>query len=90
MAYFGIYNHWKSQQAQNFRGQDALEQKALARDGKRITTKKVTPKLEQGLNVTVDVDFWFCNDDACKKPESKKCDFFRFSMTLKTVILVIV
>ena len=56
----------------------------------RIKNKKVTSKLEQGLNATVDVDFWFCNNDFCKKPESKKCDFFRFSMTLKTVILVIV
>ena len=40
---------WKSRQ-----GQDALEKKAGAWPGKRIgTKKKVTSKLEQGLNITV-------------------------------------
>ena len=40
--------------------------------GKRIRTKKkVTSKLEQGLNFTVNTDFWSCNDDLCKKPEGK-------------------
>ena len=63
------------------RGQDALEQKALARRGKQIRTKKVTCKLEQGLNVTVNVDFWFCNEDFCKNPEGKKRDFCCFSIT---------
>ena len=38
----------------------------------------------------MNVDFWFCNDDFCKKPEGKKRDFCRFSMTSITVIFVIV
>ena len=58
--------------------------------GKRIRTKKVTSKLEQGLNFTVIVDFWFCKYDFYKKPDGKKRDFCRFSMTSKTVIFVIV
>ena len=33
--------------------------------------KKVTSKLEQGLNFTVNTDFWSGNDDLCKKPEGK-------------------
>ena len=53
-------------------------------------TKKVTSKLEQGLNFTVIVDFWFCKYDFYKKPDGKKRDFCRFSMTSKTVIFVIV
>ena len=69
-AYLGICDHWKSQQARNFcgksellrQGQDALEKYAVARPGKRIRTKKVTSELKQGLNFTVNVDFWFCND----------------------------
>ena len=76
---------WKSRQ-----GQDELKQKAVARPGKRIRTKKVTSNLEQGLNFTVNVDFWFCNDNFCKKPEGKKRDFCRFSMTSKTVTFVLV
>jgi len=28
--------------------------------------KKGNSKLEQGLNSTVNVDFWLCNDDFCK------------------------
>ena len=51
--------------------------------GKRIRTKEVTSKLEEGLNFTVKVDFWFCNDDFCKKLEGKKRDFYRFSMSSK-------
>ena len=46
--------------------------------------------VEQGLNFTVTVNFWFCNDDLCRKPEGKKHDFCRFSMTLKMVIFVLV
>ena len=46
-------------------GQDALEQKAVSRPGKRKTTKTYSSKLRKGLNVTVNVDFWFCNDDFC-------------------------
>jgi len=65
-------------------------QKAVAWPGKRIITKKVTPKLEKALNFTVNVDFWFCNDDFCQKPEGNKHDFCRFSMILKTVIFVLV
>ena len=34
--------------------------------------KKVTSKQEQRLNFSVNVDFWFCNDDFCKKPEGNK------------------
>ena len=34
---------------------------------KQRRTKKVTSKLEQGLNFTVNGDFWFCNDDFWKK-----------------------
>ena len=63
-------------------------QKASARETKK--NKNVTSKLEQGLNFTVHDDFWFCNDDFCNKPEGKKGDFCRFSMTLKTVISVLV
>ena len=48
--------------------------------------EKGTSKLEQGLNSTVNVDVWFCNDDFRKKnPEGKKHDFCRFPMTLKTI-----
>ena len=45
---------------------------------RETNNKKVTSKLEQGLNFTVNTDFWFCNDDFCKKPEGKKkrCFFF--------------
>ena len=63
-------------------------QKATARETNK--NKKVTPKLEQGLNFTVNDDFRFCNDDFCNKPEGKKGDFCRFSTTLKTVISVLV
>ena len=52
--------------------------------------KKGTSKLRQGLNLTVNVNFWFCNDDLCRKPEGIKHDFCRFSMTLKMVIFVLV
>ena len=48
-------------------GQDALEQKAVPWPGKRKTTKTCSSKLRKGLNVTVNVDFWFCNDDFCKR-----------------------
>ena len=63
-------------------------QKATARETNK--NKKVTPKLEQGLNFTVNDDFRFCNDDFCNKSEGKKGDFCRFSTTLKTVISVLV
>ena len=36
--------------------------------------EKGTSKVEQGLNFTVNVDFWFCR-------EGKKPNFCRFSMT---------
>ena len=59
---------------------------------KRIRTKKSLPsKLEQGLNFTVIVDFWFCNGDFCTKTwGKKKSDFSWFYMRLKRVIFVIV
>ena len=59
---------------------------SLAQETNKNT--KVASKLEQGLNFTVKVDFWFCNDDFCKNPEGKIRNFCRFTMTLKTVILV--
>ena len=60
--------------------QDAPEQKAVARLGKRIRTKRSTSKLEQGLNFTVNVDFWFCDDYICKKPEGRKNVIFVVSL----------
>ena len=63
-------------------------QKASARE--TIKNKKVTFKLEQGLNFTVNDDFWFSNDDFCNKPEGKRGDFCRLSMTLRTVISLLV
>ena len=51
--------------------------------GNKYEPKKVTSKLSQGLNFTVNVDFWFCNADFCKNPEGKKREFCLFSMTLK-------
>ena len=54
---------------------------------KQRRTKKVTSKLEQGLNFTVNGDFCFCNDDFSKQnTEGKTQDLCRFSTTLKTVI----
>ena len=77
---------WKSRQ-----GHDALEQKTVVWPWKRIRTKKSLPsKLEQGLNFTVIVDFWFCNGDFCTKTWGKKRDFSRFYMRLKRVIFVLV
>ena len=52
--------------------EDALEQKAVSRPGKQGTSE-----LEQGLNFTVNVDFWFCSDDFYKHPEGKKRNFCR-------------
>ena len=48
--------------------------------------KKVTSKLELGLNFVVNVNFSVCNDDFNKK----NCKSCCFSMTLKTVIFVLV
>ena len=46
---------------------------------KRIRTKKSLPsKLEQGLNFTVIVDFWFCKGDFCTKTWGKKNVIFLF------------
>ena len=50
------------------KGQDAPEQKAVARPRETNKNKKVTSKIEQGLNFTVNVDFWFCNDDFYRNP----------------------
>ena len=74
-AYFRICDHWESQQGWN---------SIVGRSG------CVTSNLEQGLNFTVNVDFWFYNDNFCKKPEDKKRDFCRFSMTSKTLTFVLV
>jgi len=65
-------------------------QKASARETNK--NKKVTSKLEQGLNFTVNDDrlLVFSNDDFCNKAEGKKGDFCRFSMTLRMVISVLV
>ena len=53
--------------------------------------KSLPSKLEQGLNFTVIVDFWFCNGDFCTKTwGKKKRDFSRFYMRLKRVIFVLV
>ena len=38
----------------------------------------------------MNVDFRFCKDNFCKKPEGKKRDFCRFSITSKTVTFVLV
>ena len=45
---------------------------AAAWPGKRIRTKKVTFKLQQGLNFTVDVEFGFATMISVKLPEGKK------------------
>ena len=44
--------------------------------------EKGTSKVEQGLNFTVNVDFWFCSDDFYKNPKAKKRNFGRFSATI--------
>ena len=59
-------------------GQDALQQKAVARPRETNEMKKITSKLEKGI------EFY------CEWPEGKKRDFVVFSMTSKTVIFVIV
>ena len=66
--------------------------KGCSSAGEINKNKKVTSKVEQRLNFTVNVDFWFSNDDFCKKkkPEGNKPGFCRFSMTLKTVTFVLV
>ena len=74
-------------------GQNALGQKVVSQPGKRSRTKARTSKLRKGLglNITVNVGVWFCNDDFCKrKPEGKKLDFLRFSVMLEMVIFVLV
>ena len=57
---------WKSRQGQA----------AAARPGKRIRTKKVTFKLQQGLNFTVDVEFGFATIISVKLPQGKKNAYF--------------
>ena len=65
-------------------GQDALGKKAVSRPGKGKRTKTCSSKLRKGVNVTVNVDFWFCNDDFCKrKPEGKNVIFFVFAWCWK-------
>ena len=70
---------WKSRQ-----GRDALEQKTVVWPWKRKRTKKSLPsKLEQGLNFTMIVDFWFCNGDFYTKTWGKKTWFFSFLYEVK-------
>ena len=52
--------------------------------------KKVTFKLQQGLNFTVDVEFGFATMISVKLPEGKKTRIVSFSMMLKTVNFVLV
>ena len=37
--------------------------------------KKITSRLGQGMNFTVNVNFWFCNDDVKKNLRSKNVIF---------------
>ena len=53
--------------------------------------KKVTFKVQQGLNFTVDVEFGFATMISVKQPEGKKkTRIVSFFMTFKTVIFVLV
>ena len=45
--------------------------KGCSSAGEINKNKKVTSKVEQRLNFTVNVDFWFSNDDFCKKKNLK-------------------
>ena len=42
----------------------------------RNKSKKITSKLELGLNFAVNVDFWVCNDDFSKKKTEGKNGHF--------------
>ena len=54
-------------------------------------SKKVTFKVQQGLNFTVDVKFGFATMISVKQPEGKKkTRIVSFFMTFKTVIFVLV
>ena len=63
---------------------------AAAWPGKRIRTKKVTCKLQQGVKFTVDVEFGFVTMISVKLPEGKKTRIVSSFMMLKTVIFVLV
>ena len=52
--------------------------------------KKVTSKLEKGLNFVIMVEVWFFGNDFLNKYEGKKGHFCRFSLTLKMVSFVLV
>ena len=52
--------------------------------------KKVTFKVQQGLNFTVDVEFGFATMISVKQPEGKKTRIVLSFMMLKTVIFVLV
>ena len=71
---------WKSRQ-----GQAALYRTKGYISRKQIRTKKVTSKLEQGLNFTVNGDFWFCNDRWFLKKKSwrQKTGFLSFFYEVK-------
>ena len=71
-------------------GSNALEQKAVSTLGKRIWTKKVISKLEQGLNFIMVVEVWFFDDDFFKNHNGKKGHFCRFRLMLKWSFFVVV
>ena len=50
--------------------------------------KKVTFKLQQGLNFTVDVEFGFAKMNSVKQPEGKKIAYCVVFYDVKTVIFV--
>ena len=69
---------WKLKQ-----GQYSPEWEAVARPQQRIRAKKITSKLEMGLNFAVSVDFWVCNDDLKKKKLKAKTRFLLFFYDVK-------
>lgn len=49
-----------------------------AQEMNKNSRKKNASRLGQGLNVTVNVSFWFCNDDVNKNQKSKNMIFVVF------------
>ena len=76
---------WKQRE-----GSNALEQKAISTLGKRIWTKKVISKLEQGLNFIMMVEVWFFDDNFLKNHNGKKGYFCCFCLMLKWSFFVVV
>ena len=54
-----MFNRSRNPQSPYLKLPNSLRTADVARSGKRERTKK--------LNFTLNVDFWFCNDDVCKK-----------------------